>query len=407
MSRRATAILATVSLGLVFSQASVFASFGLLILAMQGEFGWSAGDTALAYTIVVAGACVSASLAVVGLRSLDASRTIVMGQLVLAAAFTIIAMPMAGLGGLLPLYLGAFLAGSGFSLSGNTLGVFLISGWTGARAGRLIGIYMMVGISGNAVGPPLVQAAIGGWSWRVTVLAIAICATAMALVSRLVLREPPILAEPERGGASLRLGAVLVSPVFACLAAAIVVSQTCQVTLAAVVPAHLANQSLSAEVSAGLLSMQGISAALTIGLLGFAERIVSARRMLPWLLAAGGGGLILLADSTDPAFLNLGAVLLGLGIGGTTLCVTLLLVRYFGATVGAACLGAVWTMAGLAAAGPWISGLVADATGRYTDALVGLGLVGLPVAAAALALPRTPDETNAAIMTAGAAPTSI
>jgi len=82
--------------------------------------------------------------------------------------------------------------------------------------------------------------------------------------------------------------------------------------------------------------------------------------------------------------------LLGAGVGGATLAVTLLLVRYFGPTGGSASLGAIWTLAGLASVGPWVSGLVADATGSYAPAILGFGIAVLPIAAISLALPREP-----------------
>jgi len=55
--------------------------------------------------------------------------------------------------------------GAGYSFSGNVPAVYLIAGWFDRSAGRMIGIYMMLGAAGAAIGPPIVEAVVrlGGW----------------------------------------------------------------------------------------------------------------------------------------------------------------------------------------------------------------------------------------------------
>lgn len=387
-SGRELAVVTAVSSALVLAQAVVFAAFGLALFAMGRDLGWSATDTGAAYTLVVLGACAGAPMPVVLIRWIGASRTVVTGQVVLGCAFLVLWSTAS----LAQLYFGAVMAGIGFSLSANTPGVYLVSGWAGPRAPRLIGIYMMVAMLGNALGPPGAQAMIAADGWRGYSLAVVLLCVVNAVFCVVCLRDPPVAAMPGGEGNWLRgLGRVLRSPIFVLLATGIVASQICLVTVASVAPAHLVGEGLTSELAARLLGVEGIASALVTGLLGHFSDKLPPRRMLPVTLAACAAGMLILGFSRDPLTLHAFALLMGAGVGGATLTVTLLLVRYFGPAGGAASLGAVWTLAGLAALGPWISGMVADATGGYAPALIGFGIAMIPIAAASLALPREPE----------------
>ncbi|WP_404478261.1 CynX/NimT family MFS transporter [Novosphingobium sp. BL-52-GroH] len=386
--RRELAVVTAVSSALVLAQAVVFAAFGLALFAMGRDLGWSAADTGMAYMLVVLGACAGAPMPVVLIRRIGASRTIVLGQVVLGCAFVVLWSTAS----LAQLYVGAGLAGIGFSLSGNTPGVYLVSGWAGDRAPRLIGLYLMVAMLGNALGPPAAQALIAQSGWRAYSAVVVLLCTANAIFCALCLREPPVAELP--AGESGGLGRVLRSPIFVLLATSVVASQLCLVTVSSVAPAHLAAQGLTSDFAARLLGIEGIASALATGLLGHFSVRLGPRRMLPALLAACAGGMVILAGSREPMALHAFALLLGAGVGGATLAVTLLLVRYFGPAGGSASLGAIWTLAGLAAIGPWVAGMVADATGGYGPALLGIGIAMVPIAMASLALPRPAGETS-------------
>ena len=383
---RELAIVAATSLALIFAQSIVFASFGLALFAIGPDLGLSASNGGFAYTIVVVGACIAAPMPMALIRWIGGGLTIVLGQAVLCGAFLILSAAQ-GPG---QVYAAALLGGIGFSLSGNSPAVYLLSSWGGARAARWIGTYMMIGTLGNAVGPPAAQALIAGFGWRGYAVAVALIAAGMAGLCRLCLREPPLGESGGGGRSSLReLGAVLRSPIFLTLAAAVVASQMCIITVASIAPAYLAAQGQAPAFAARLLGIEGLASALATGLLGYAVQIVPARHLLPVALLAGAAGLAILTSSRDAALLTGFAVLVGASVGGVTLAVTLLLVRYFGPVQGAASLGAVWTLAGLAAFGPWVAGIIADGSGSYAPAFSGIALLLLPVAAGSvLLLPR-------------------
>ncbi|MDF0487475.1 MFS transporter [Sphingomonas sp. H39-1-10] len=392
---RALAVLTATSLALIIAQSVVFASFGIVLFATAPGLGLSASDSGFAYTVVVLGACIAAPAPMLLIRWIGGGRTIILGQAVLCAAFLI----LGGAHALGELYAAALLGGVGFSLSGNSPAVFLLSGWAGTRAARWIGIYMMIGMLGNAVGPPVAQALIAEVGWRGYCGVVALVAATMAGTCAACLREPPLDNPREDSRSPLRrLGRMLRSPIFLTLAAAVVASQICIITVASVAPPYLAAQGQGTVIAARLLSIEGLASALATGLLGFGVRLISARRLLPISLLAGAAGLAILASSVDTALLTAFAILVGVSVGGATLAVTLLLVRYFGPVQGAAALGAVWTLAGLAAFGPWIAGIIADSSGSYAPAFFGIALLLLPIAAgSALLLPRdVPDGRLAA-----------
>ena len=387
---RELAIVAATSLALIFAQSIVFASFGLALFAIGPDLGLSASNGGFAYTIVVVGACIAAPMPMALIRWIGGGLTIVLGQAVLCAAFLILSAAQ----GPAQVYAAALLGGIGFSLSGNSPAVYLLSGWGGARAARWIGIYMMTGMLGNAVGPLAAQALIVELGWRGYCVAAALTAVAMAGLCSMCLREPPLAHLADGGRSSWRrLGGVLRSPIFLMLATAIVASQMCIITVASVAPSYLAGQGQTPAFAARLLGIEGLASALATGLLGYAVSIVPARHLLPIALLAAAAGLAILIVSRDPLLLTGFAVLVGASVGGATLAVTLLLVRYFGPVQGPASLGAVWTLAGLAAFGPWVAGIIADASGSYAPAFSGIALLLLPVAGGSvLLLPRdVPD----------------
>jgi hypothetical protein len=93
-------------------------------------------------------------------------------------------------------------------------------------------------------------------------------------------------------------------------------------------------------------------------------------------------GMVLLASPAGNGSLYAFALSFGIGWSVTCLAVTVLLVEYFGDLGGTTALATIWTLAGAAAAGPWAAGLVADAGGSFRPALIGLGLLLVPIALA-------------------------
>lgn len=363
---------------LIFAQGTVFASLGIALFVMSASFSWSAAQTGGAFTLVVLGACVAALLPVLLMRWIGARWTLTLGGAVLASAFLIASATRS----LATIYLASALAGAGFSLSANTPGIYLVAGWSRERAPRMIGLYLMIGAFGGAIGPPVAQAmcaASGGWRfyWQVMALVALVLATTCAFF----LREPPhAVTDAAVSRRAPSYGRIISSVPFIVMALGMVATQACIVTVASVIAAHFANHGWSADFAARMLGLQGLIGAIATGASGFLAKRFSPTRMLTAALILEGAGMVLLAMASDPIFAYGFALVFGVGSCVVTLAVTVLLVRYFGDVGGTTGLATIWMLAGAAAVGPWIAGLVADRVGSFGPALTGLGLLLLPIA---------------------------
>ena len=139
---------------------------------------------------------------------------------------------------------------------------------------------------------------------------------------------------------------------------------------------------------ARVLALQGLLGALGTGLAGFALRHLRAATLLALAMAATALGMGALAQGSA-LMVNWGFVpLFGVGSALVAMAVTVLLMEWFGHEAGTAGLALCWTLAGLAALGPGLAGVLAQWTGSYAGALWLLGAACLPVAVASAALRR-------------------
>jgi MFS family permease len=387
--RREWLVLIATSLIMVFASATVFSSLGIALFAMAREFQWSDAAAGGAFTVLVLTCCVSHLAPVPLIARVGARWTIVAGGAILALAFLVAAMT----GSLATAYIAAGVLGIGFSLVANTPAIFLIAGWFGGRAPRMIGLYMMIGTLGGAVGPPVAQALIAsGGGWRLYWTAMLGVALALTVMCALFIREPPAETAPKAsvGPARAEPGywAMLRSPRFIVIAIAMVLTQTCMITVSSVTPSHFARLGWSAGFAGTILGLQGLVGTVATGISGWLTERVEPRLMLGAALIAEAVGMVILGFADRTWMMYAFVIVFGVGWSVSCLAVTVLLVRIFGNRGGTAALATIFTFAGAAALGPWAAGLVADATGGFSPALGGLGLLLLPAAGAALLMDR-------------------
>jgi MFS family permease len=313
--------------------------------------------------------------------------TMVTGALVFAAGFLLAAASR----GLLGFYLAAGLLGLAFSLTANATGTYLIASWSGPRSPRMIGLYLMIGSLGGAAGPPVAEALIASsGGWRVYWMAVAAAAVLIAGLCALAIREPPLATRASAGGAvpggHWQFGSFLRRPQFLVATAAMVATQACSIMVSSAVPPHLANLGWPDGFAASLLGLQGLVAAAATGISGWLTERRDPRLLLAAALVTEAAGMILLAFASGRAAAYGFVLVFGIGYAVSSLAGTVLLIRYFGSAAGTAALATVWLVAGIATGSPAVAGLVDDLTGSFVPALVGLGLLLLPIALAAVAM---------------------
>ena len=385
--RRAWAVLIAVTVVLLFGTGTTFPSMGIPLFAMAEELHWSqtaAGGAFLALGVV----CAATSLGPMMLIPRIGGRwTIVIGSLTLAAGFLLAAMTSS----LMLFYVAAAIFGIAFSLIANSSGTYMIANWFGERSGRMIGVYMMIGSLGGAIIPPVagaLTASPGGW--RFYWAAMSCVAALIAILCAIMIRDPPIPAVPTESKAAGAEGwgyrSFLATPQFLILAAAMVGTQFCTITVSAVAVPHFAKAGRSAEYAAQILGLQGLVGSIATGAAGW----LTERHAPKLILAAGlifeASGTVLLAFAHRLWMTYAFVPIFGIGWSVTSLAVTVLLIRCFGSRRGTAALSAIWMLAGLATAGPSIAGLMADLTGGFAAILSLFGLILIPVAVAALSM---------------------
>jgi predicted MFS family arabinose efflux permease len=328
--RREYLVLAAVTLALLFGSGTTFASMGIPLFAMAGDFGWSQAAAGAAF-LATGVMCAVFSLApMVLIPRIGGRWTMAVGSLLLAAGFTLASISHA-----LPLfYLAAAIFGVAFALVANASGTYLVANWFGDRAGRMIGIYMMVGALGDAILPPVAGALVGGsGGWRGYWLEMAVVAVLVAVVCVALIREPPNAAEvaadnPRAEGWGYRR--FLTSPQFLVLAAAMVGTQFAKLVVSADIVPHFANIGWSAEYGAQVLGLHGLVGAAATGVSGWLTERYDPKKLLAGALAIEAVSMLLLAFGHSLWATYLFVPLFGIGWSVTSLAATILLIRYFG-----------------------------------------------------------------------------
>ncbi|HEY4975174.1 MAG TPA: MFS transporter, partial [Steroidobacteraceae bacterium] len=182
--------LGAVSLAFFFLNAATFASLGVVLYSMIADLHWSQTAAGFSFSVLGIACGVASPLPAILMKHIGCRQIMVLGGVCLAAGFWL-AFRSSGL----PLfYLAMILVGIGYALAGNVPGIFLVASWFPATASRMIGLYLMIGASGNVVGPPLVRALVAAThSWRIHWRLMSITAALIAVMCLLLIREAPAI----------------------------------------------------------------------------------------------------------------------------------------------------------------------------------------------------------------------
>ena len=381
---RAWLVLVAVSVGLLFGSGTTFPSLGIPLFAMAGQFHWSqaaAGSAFLTLGVVVS----ATSLApMVLIPRIGARWTMTGGMLLLACGF-LLASATQSLWGL---YAATAVFGFAFALVANASGTYLVASWFQDRAPSVLGLYIMVGNLGGAVIPPLAGVlVVSSGGWRFYWQAMAAVAVVMGGLCALLIREPPAPAEFETGGEQgWGYRTFLPTPQFMIVAAGMVAIQACTNVVGAVATPHLVQLGWPQTLAPQILGLQGLVGALATGAAGWLTERFDPRKVMAAALTAEAVGLAMFAFAHKLWLVYAFTPVFGAGWSVSTLAGIVILIRYFGRRSGTAAQSTVWTLAGVATAGPSLAGLVADRTGGFAPSLLALAALLLPLAAASLTM---------------------
>lgn len=358
-------------------------SYGLFATGMVDDLGWSRADTALPYSIYVF--FYSALSAVTG-RATDRfgpRRVISVGALLLGVGWGLSALATA------PWHLCVSLgviAAFGTSVSWVPCNA-TVARWFSRRRGTAVALASSGASLGNFVGPVIAGVAIQslGWRWSLALFA-GISAGLMLVAARYMIRDPETVGQWPDGDATPPSAAALAGGYrprealrltdFHLLT--LIYFLTWFVLFVPFVhgPALARDLNLPAYAGASLLSAIGIGG--TVGRLGAGSASDRLGRCPTLFAICGLQALSLvqfsLAQSVEALWAA--AVVFGVSYGGGVALLPALCGDLFGRAHVAGVVGVLFAIAGSpSAVGPWLAGVLFDASGSYRSTFLGAAVL--------------------------------
>lgn len=395
MNRRAWITLAAMSAVYFLITATSFSSLGVVLPAMIKELHWNWGGAGSGFSLLAVAAGITATIPAWLIRRFGVRTTLVVGSLVMAAAFVCLMLTRA-----LPLYfLGCLLMGLGFTLLATVPGTFLLRRLF-MRPSFAFGLYFTLGGLGGVAGPVLyLWVAALTQNWRIYwLVSLVLVAAAGLLSAALVDVETDVKAGADGDPGITRedwpVQAALRTRQFFILAAAYSIFLFVGVTVNAVSVAHLMNLGVSTKLAATMLSVEGLINAGARLLGGVIVRWIDAKLLLILSLAALIVGLLALSAAHGLPLMLVYAAGIGVGYGLTFFASTILLLDYFGRAPNLELFAAINLISTIGAGGPAFAGYVADRTGSFVPAFTILEILVL-IVLAAVVLMRRPQRSTA------------
>ncbi len=369
----AQAYLALAGLSILFFliTAGTFTSLGVALPDMVAQLGWSWSRAGLGYTLLAL-ACGLASYApTVLVRSLGVRATLLAGGMFMGVGFLLMSLAVA-----VQLYwIGAILIGVGFALTAIIPGTFVLSR-TFSHSSTAIGFYYTAGALGGVAGPVLyrlVRAAGEGWRdyWQILAAAVTVAAIGAALAidrrADAQARQPEPV-DPTAADGGWRVSAALRTPQFWIITAAYTAYLLCETSLNGLSAAHLTSRGMTPALAAAMLSLQAlVNVAARAGAGWLADRI-APRLLAIAALALVTVGIATLAVGKGEMVVALAVTAVGIGYGVSYLATTVMLLNAFGKARNLELMSLMCLVSTVAAAGPFIGGLVKDASGGFAPA---------------------------------------
>jgi predicted MFS family arabinose efflux permease len=365
-----------------FASLLVF-TFSVFLKPWTAEFGWSRESTSLAFAI--AAMTVAACSPPLGflLDRYPARRILLPCITIFGCAFASLSLLTPHLWHLYAVFFVLGVVGNGTAQLASSRAV---TTWFHQRRGMALAVLMTGGSLGVMIWPPLTQALIDAFGWRIATAVLGGIVLAIGLPLGIHVKERKgVVHERERpaSGSSVREG--LSSQVFWVIVIVLFCGSFSQNGAITHLSAMLTDRGVSPGGAALAASAMGATALVARMATGWLlDRFFAPRVAMILLLIAALGALILSFARTMPMGVA-GASLIGLGMGGEADVTPWLIAKYFGLRSFSTLYALTWTAYAIAGAiGPVIMGKAFDATGSYQTLL--MELAGFTAAASLLFL---------------------
>lgn len=359
-------------------------SYGVFVMGLADELGWSRADTVLPYSLYV---FVYSALSAATGRATDRwgpRQVITLGALLLGlgwGASALVHQPWQ-----LCLTLGV-VAALGMSVAWVPCNA-TVARWFTRRRGAAVAVASTGGSLGNLLVPPLAGWLMATWGWRPTLGGIAtFAALAMLLAARYMVRDPETLGLNPDGDAPGESGpeatpALVTTPAppgrLHRDASFLLVVATYFCTWLVIfvpfvhLPSYAGDLGLGAAAGASLLGVIGLGGVVGRLSAGVVSDYVGRFPALFATFALQAASFVGFALADGLAGLWLAALAFGFSYGGGVTLLPPLCGDLFGRARVASVVGTVFAVAGAPAAfGPWVTGLLYDNTGGYAGAFLG------------------------------------
>lgn len=373
--------------------AATFNALGPAIGAMAPELHWTGSEAGAGFSLLGVFCGITATLPALLIRRAGVRFTLVLGGVIMAAAFACLAMTH----GVMLYFAGCSLAGLGFTLLATVPATYLLAR-NFVRPGFIFGLYFTLGQGGAVAGPLLYLWIAGTSGWRMVWIVSGFAVLVTALLAALLVDTTTDVAanaehDPEINRESWTVRAALRTPQFVVLAAAYSVFLFVDITVNAFSIPHLMGRGVEQGVAIGLLSLGAlINAGGRLGG-GLLSRVMDAKPLLALALLLLAGGLLALCLGNGPLMLFAYAAGIGIGSGLTFFASTILLLDYFGRKPNLELFAAVNLISTVGSIGPAFAGFVSDRTHSFLPAF--LILAGLVVIILVAVLRMKPPQRAA------------
>jgi OFA family oxalate/formate antiporter-like MFS transporter len=365
---------------LIFFQitAATFTSLGVALPFMIEEMEWSWSSAGLGFSVLSFMVGIAGRIPSWTLRKFGTRATFGIGAAVMAGGFALLATT----NDLNQYFVGAALAGLGYTLCSIVPGVAVINQWLPHRRSFAIGAYMTIGGLGGVAGPLIVTGVVATTgSWRTHWWLMAASIAALGVIALLSLRSHPQHAEGESDSAlsaEKRSGNVymtrfewhfrdvLRTPQYYVIVAAMTMTLFGGVTTNSWAVTHMGNLGIAIAIAAGALSAHALINSASRAFGGALATWVDPKWLLVSALAAEIIGMLALSSADNMTTIVLFVLGEGYGFGMCLFSTTILLVNYYGPKEAPKTMGTMHMITTLAMLGPVLGGFVADSFGSFS-----------------------------------------